>query len=72
MSGNKRRKIECCFSCSRRHSNCHADCEDYRRERQELDERLAEIQQNRKREKNLMDYKLIIHPYKHLTRRPKK
>ena len=33
-----RRHIECCKDCPKRHSGCHASCEDYLREKAELEE----------------------------------
>ena len=38
MTAALRRKIECCKDCPKRHAGCHATCEDYKREIEELDE----------------------------------
>lgn len=42
-----RKKIECCRYCDKRHQNCHADCEDYKRECVELDELRSVIKAER-------------------------
>lgn len=36
-------KINCCYKCEKRYLGCHADCEDYKKEKEELT-RIREIE----------------------------
>lgn len=32
------KRITCCHNCTRRHSQCHSDCQEYKSQRYQLDE----------------------------------
>ena len=36
-------KINCCYKCEKRYLGCHADCEEYKKEKEELT-RIREIE----------------------------
>ena len=38
MTAAMRKKIECCRDCQKRHAGCHSTCDDYKREKAELEE----------------------------------
>ncbi len=38
-----RYKIDCCLDCSQRHPGCHSTCANYRQQRAEYDETMAEV-----------------------------
>lgn len=42
-----RSNIGCCKDCLKRHSGCHSTCEDYKREKAELDASRSAIQAQR-------------------------
>lgn len=44
MTAAMRKKIDCCRDCTKRHTGCHASCEDYKREKSELDELRSAMQ----------------------------
>lgn len=54
-------KINCCYKCEKRYLGCHAECEEYKKEKEELT-RIREIE---KRERlklvNLTDYDVKRH-----------
>lgn len=39
-----RSNIECCKDCLKRHTGCHSTCEDYKREKAELDASRSAVQ----------------------------
>lgn len=44
MTAAMRKKIECCRDCQKRHAGCHSTCEDYKREKAELEELRSAMQ----------------------------
>lgn len=54
-------KINCCYGCEKRYLGCHAECEEYKKQREELT-RIREIEK-RERMKlvDLTDYDVNRH-----------
>lgn len=48
-----RYKIDCCLNCTKRTGGCHSTCEDYKRERAELEETNAERLKQKQAQKSL-------------------
>jgi len=63
-----RKKIECCRNCENRTPDCHATCDDYRRENEELNEYRAVIRADKTAADQLREY----HKTNWKRRNPKK
>lgn len=48
-----RYKIECCLNCQKRSGGCHSTCEEYKKQRAELDETNAEILKKKETQKSI-------------------
>ena len=63
-----RKKIECCNGCKKRASGCHSTCEDYIREKEELNELHTAIQAEKDAAEQVREY----HKNNWKRRNPKK
>lgn len=63
-----------CLGCEKRHINCHADCEDYKKWKAELDEKSAKIKKEKARHKASTEVEVqgAINRKKTRARRPLK
>lgn len=53
-----RGKIECCNGCTRRRSGCHSVCEDYKREKAELEASRSAVRTNRDADADYTSYRI--------------
>lgn len=63
-----------CLGCEKRHINCHADCEDYKKWKAELDEKSAQIKKEKAKQIASTDVEVrgAINRKKTRSRRPLK
>lgn len=48
-----RYRIECCFNCEKRQLYCHSTCEDYKKERAEMDETQSAMRKKKELEQGI-------------------